>query len=138
MSKDMFDGFDHTQYQDEVVDRWGKDAYEASDTWWTSMSREEQRAWQAQAADLAQTWIEGARSGLDPRSAAAQALAQRHVDWLAGVPGTPGHGSGTVNKAYLLGLADMYVADPRFAENYGGEMGATWVREVIREWVARH
>ena len=27
MAEDMFDGFDHTQYKDEVEERWGKDAY---------------------------------------------------------------------------------------------------------------
>ena len=30
----MFDGFDHTQYKDEVEERWGKDAYAKSDAWW--------------------------------------------------------------------------------------------------------
>lgn len=137
VAKDMFDGFDHTQYKDEVIDRWGQDAYESSNSWWTSLSETEQKDWRAQAGELASAWTAGAQSGLDPASDEAQALAQRHVDWLAGVPGAPGFGSGTVDKAYLLGLADMYVADPRFAENYGGETGATWVRDVIREWVAR-
>ncbi|MDQ2625070.1 MAG: MerR family transcriptional regulator, partial [Actinomycetota bacterium] len=137
VAKDMFDGFDHTQYKDEVIERWGGDTYEQSSSWWTSLTDDEKRDRQGQAAELAAAWSAGAASGLDPASDEAQALAQRHVDWLSAIPGTPGHGSGKVDTGYLLGLADMYVADPRFAENYGGETGATWVREVIREWVAR-
>ena len=27
MAEEMFDGFDHTQYKEEVEERWGKDAY---------------------------------------------------------------------------------------------------------------
>ena len=138
VAKEMFDGFDHSQYKDEVIERWGAKAYEQSDSWWSSLDSGEQKGFQAQAAELSAAWAAGARSGLDPTSDEAQALAQRHVDWLSGIPGTPGHGSGKVDTGYLLGLADMYVADPRFAENYGGETGATWVREVIREWVIRH
>ena len=138
VAKDMFDGFDHTQYKDEVIERWGAEAYEQSDSWWRSLGTGEQEGFQAQAAELSAAWAAGARSGLSPASDEAQALAQRHVDWLSGIRGTPGHGSGKVDTGYLLGLADMYVADPRFAENYGGETGASWVREVIREWVARH
>jgi hypothetical protein len=31
----------------------------------------------------------------------------------------------------LAGLADMYVADERFAANYGGTEGATYVRDAL-------
>ncbi len=34
-------------------------------------------------------------------------------------------------KEYFTGLGDMYVADPRFAKNYGGEAGATFVRDAM-------
>jgi len=138
MAQDMFDGFDHTQYREEVERRWGADTYAASDAWWTSMSSDEQAGWKQQAADLGTAWVDAARAGTDPASDEAQALAQRHVDWLAGIPGTPGHGHGGPTTEYLLGLADMYVADPRFAENYGGAEHATFVRDTIRTWVAAH
>ncbi len=138
VAKDMFDGFDHTQYKDEVTQRWGKDTYEASNAWWTSLSDEERRARQAETKELSDAWAAAATSGIAPDSEEAQALAQRHVDWLSSIPGTPGHGSGKVDTGYLLGLADMYVADPRFAEAYNGAVGATWVRDAIRVWVDRH
>ncbi|QTX05791.1 TipAS antibiotic-recognition domain-containing protein [Agromyces archimandritae] len=81
-------------------------------------------------------WIAAAESGADPASAEAQALAARHVDWLTGIPGTPASAPGADLTGYVLGLADMYVADPRFAANYGGQVGAEFVRDALRAYAA--
>jgi hypothetical protein len=82
-------------------------------------------------------WIGAADAGLDPASDEAQAIAARHAAWLVSVPGTPGHEEGRPDKGYLLGLGDMYVADDRFAANYGGTEGATFVRDALRVYVER-
>ena len=37
-------------------------------------------------------------------------------------------------KAYVIGLGEMYVADPRFGANYGGEEGAAFVRDALRAY----
>jgi hypothetical protein len=37
----------------------------------------------------------------------------------------------------VLGLAEMYVADPRFAQNYGGPEGAAFVRDALRAYAER-
>ncbi len=137
MAEDMFDGFDHTQYQDEVEERWGKDAYARSDAWWRGLSADEKAAFQDETAALARAWASAAESGVDAASDEAQELARRHVAWLGGIPGTPGAGAAPVRE-YVVGLADMYVADPRFAKNYGGEDGATFVRDALHEYAARH
>ena len=137
MADDMFDGFDHTQYQDEVEQRWGKDAYARSDAWWRGLSADEKTAFQDETAALARAWASAAESGVDAASDEAQDLARRHVAWLGGIPGTPGAGAAPVRE-YVVGLADMYVADPRFARNYGGEVGATFVRDALHEYAARH
>lgn len=137
MAEDMFDGFDHTQYQDEVEERWGKDAYARSDAWWRGLSADEKTAFQDETAALARAWASAAESGVDAASDEAQELARRHVAWLGGIPGTPGAGAAPVRE-YVVGLADMYVADPRFAKNYGGEDGATFVRDALHEYAARH
>ena len=139
MAEDMFDGFDHTQYKDEVEQRWGKKAYADSDRWWRSMSADEKAAWQQRVADLGRDWIAAAEAGIAPDSDEAQALAKRHVEWLTGIPGTPaaaaGSGGGDI-KGYVLGLGEMYVADPRFGANYatsdGGTRGAEFVRDALR------
>ena len=93
MAENMFDGFDHTQYKDEVEERWGKKAYADSDRWWRGMSADEKTAWQQRVADLGRDWIAAAESGVAPDSAEAQALAKRHVEWLTGIPGTPACGA---------------------------------------------
>ncbi|HEU4755067.1 MAG TPA: MerR family transcriptional regulator [Agromyces sp.] len=131
MAKDMFDGFDHTQYREEVEERWGRDAYAAGDRWWRGMSDDERQAWKDRAAALGRDWIAAAERGIDPAGEEAQALAQRQFDWLRGIPGTPGGGSSGPTKEYFLGLAEMYVADDRFAANYGGEAGAAFVRDTM-------
>ena len=102
------------------------------------MTEADREGWTALVAQLGADWSAAAQAGTDPASAQAQALAQRHADWLAGIPGTPGHGTGRPAKEYLLGLGDMYVADPRFAASYGGERGATLVRDALRVWAQAH
>jgi DNA-binding transcriptional MerR regulator len=138
MAENMFDGFDHTQHKAEVEERWGADAYAAGDRWWRSMSADEKAAWQARVKALSADWQEAASRGLDPAGAEAQALAQRQYDWLAGVPGTPGHSAGGPTKEYFVGLGEMYVADDRFAANYGGTAGATFVRDALAAYAAEH
>lgn len=137
VAEEMFDGFDHTQYQAEVEERWGAQAYASGDRWWRSMSEEERTTWRDRAAQLGRDWTAAAEAGVAPESDEAQALAERHARWLAGIPGTPGHGTGAPATEYLLGLADMYVADPRFAANYGGEVGARLVRDALHVWARR-
>ncbi len=134
MAEKMFDGFDHTQYREEVEERWGADAYRASDRWYRGMSDAERAAWLERAAQLGADWIDAADRGIAPDSDEAQALAERHVAWLTGIPGTPAAEPGGDVAGYVRGLGDMYVADPRFAKNYGGEKGASFVRDALRHY----
>jgi DNA-binding transcriptional MerR regulator len=129
----MFDGFDHTQYREEVEQRWGAAAYSQSATWWESKSAAEKTAWQQAQRSLSQDWIDLFRSGGDADGPQAQELAERHVAWLGTIPGTPAADPGS-RKAYVIGLAELYAADPRFASNYGGEDGATFVCRALRRY----
>ena len=137
MAEEMLNGFDHTQYKEEVEQRWGADAYAKSDAWWRSMSAEEKQQWGRLQQQLGSDWADAAARGLAPDSDEAQALAQRHFDWLAGIPGTPGFPSGPTRE-YFVGLGEMYVADERFAANYGGTAGATFVRDALRVYADRN
>lgn len=138
MAEKMFDGFDHTQYREEVEERWGADAYASGDAWWRGMSDEERREWQERTARLGRDWTDAAERGTDPASNEAQALARRHVEWLTSIPGTPASQPGGDVAGYVTGLGDMYVADPRFAANYGGEAGARFVRDALRVYADAH
>jgi len=136
MAENMFDGFDHTQYKEEVENRWGKKAYADSDRWWRGMTDSERAEWQQLVSDLSRDWIAAAESGIEPASDEAQAIARRHVEWLTGVPGTPASVPQGDVKGYVIGLGEMYVADPRFGANYatadGGTRGAEFVRDALR------
>ena len=134
MAEQALDGFDHSQHREEVEQRWGKDAARAADTWWREMSDTARGDWKAAVGQLNAAWIEAAAAGITPDSAQAQTLAERHVAWLRATPGTPAADGGDL-KGYLLGLGEMYVADERFAANYGGVVGATFVRDALRAYV---
>lgn len=135
MAEDMFDGFDHTQHKEEVEARWGKKAYADGDSWYRGLSDAERADWQRLVSDLARDWISAAERGIDPASAEAQEVARRHVEWLTAVPGTPASDPAADTKAYVIGLAEMYVSDPRFGANYaiadGDTSGAEFVRDAL-------
>jgi DNA-binding transcriptional MerR regulator len=129
MAENMFDGFDHTQYKDEVVERWGSQAYASGDRWWRSISDSEKADWKRRQRQLAADWVSASERGISAESDEGQELARRQAEWLRAIPGTP-----LVDKAYFTGLGDMYVADERFAANYGGVEGATFVRDAMRAY----
>jgi hypothetical protein len=100
------------------------------------MSESDRAGWKRRVAELGRDWIAAAESGIDPASADAQAIAARHVEWLTGIPGTPAAAPDGDVRAYVIGLGEMYVADPRFGANYatsqGGTHGAEFVRDALR------
>jgi DNA-binding transcriptional MerR regulator len=131
MAEDMFDGFDHTRYREEVEQRWGREAYARSDRWYRALSPEEKRSFGQQHLDIAADYARARSGGLAPGAPEVQDVVRRHHAWLtAAVP--------TVSRGYFLGLGDMYVADPRFAANYGGEDGARYVRDAMRVYAERN
>ncbi len=131
MSENMFDGFDNAQYKDEVEQRWGAEAYRASNQWWSSKSTAEKADWQQVLVQLNRDWIATAESGVAADSPEALAMAERHIAWLQSIPGTPAATPGGDIEAYARGLGEMYVSDERFAANYGGIQGATFVRDAL-------
>ena len=131
MAEKMFDGFDHTVYREEVERRWGAESYATSDAWYRSLSQDQKDDFLIAAAELIEDWKAAAASGGAPDAAEAQAMAKRQYDWLGTIPGTPRTPSGGTSRDYYTGLAEMYVADDRFAKNYGGVEGATFVRDAM-------
>ncbi|MEJ6488552.1 TipAS antibiotic-recognition domain-containing protein [Leucobacter sp. USCH14] len=132
MSENIFDGFDHARHREEVEKRWGARAYAESDRWWNGLDAGSRTAWQKRTAELGAAWAAAAERGCDPAGAEAQGLAARHVDWLRDVPGTPAADPDGDIAGYVRGLGELYVADQRFAANYGGQAGAEFVREALR------
>lgn len=130
-----FDGFNE-QYKHEVSARWGADAYETSNRWWRSKSGDEQSAFMEEVKIINQAWIEAGKNSVPADSVEAQELAARHVRWLQSAKGTPlDSGDPAQRKAYICSLGEIYVADPRFAKNYGGY--AELVRDALQIFAER-
>lgn len=137
MPEHMFDGFDHTQHQAEVEERWGEHAFASGDRWWRGKTPAERADWQARAAALAADWADAASRGVAASDDEAQALARRQYEWLSGIPGTPQTADGHPTREYFTGLGEMYVGDRRFSANYGGETGARFVSDAMALFAER-
>ncbi|UVI37763.1 MerR family transcriptional regulator [Brevibacterium spongiae] len=138
MAEEMFDGFDHREYEEEVTERWGAEAYRRSDEWWSGRSAEEKQEWKSLVTELSQDWIAAAEAGARPESDRCQELARRHIEWLTAVPGTPAHDPDGDLAGYVRGLGQMYVDDQRFGANYGGTAGAELVRDSLYRYLETH
>ncbi|MEU4686776.1 MerR family transcriptional regulator [Streptomyces xinghaiensis] len=133
MADEIFDGFDHDRHKEEVIERWGRDAYESSDRWWRSLGDEGRQSFQQRELDIALDFGKATRAGASPDSEEAQAITRRHYTWLSDASPDP-------SKEYFIGLAEMYVADPRFAAHYDrhGEGVAEFVRDSMKVYAERH
>jgi hypothetical protein len=121
--------FDNEQYRDEVVERWGKDAWATGQSWWKSLGELGQKAFMAEGTALRTEYTEALNNGLPVDSDVVIELVERHRTWIAQA------WSGVAPTAeQFRGLADMYVADERFARHYGGADGANFVRDAIYAW----
>ncbi|GAB2927749.1 MULTISPECIES: MerR family transcriptional regulator [unclassified Streptomyces] len=131
MAAEVFDGFDHTAHEQEVTERWGRDAYEEGDRWWRSLGDGEKKAFRDEHEAIARDWGRAREAGLAPDGPEAQDLARRHCAWLSSAK--------EPSRSYVIGLGEMYVADPRFGENYDrhGDGTAAFVRDALTAY-ARH
>lgn len=123
---EMFDGFDHTQYREEVQQRWGDQAWQDSDRWWRGLDDAAKRGFLTESEALSQAWQQAWAADLASDSENVQKLAARHVRWIQ-----QGWGGTEPGPDQIAGLAEMYVADERFAANYGGTEGAAYVRDAL-------
>ncbi|WP_329033760.1 MerR family transcriptional regulator [Streptomyces sp. NBC_01725] len=132
MAEEILDGFDHTRYEREVTERWGRDAYEKGDHWWRSLSESERKEFMGRHEDIARDWGRARKDGRAPDSQEAQALARRHYEWLST--------TSSVGKSYVIGVTAMYVDDPRFGRNYDKyeEGAAVLVRDAMKVYAERH
>jgi MerR family transcriptional regulator, thiopeptide resistance regulator len=125
MAQEVFDGFDHTVHQEEVTERWGRDAYEKSDRWWSSLSEAERAGFRGAHEGIARDYGQARTAGLEAGGEVVQDIARRHVEWLSVTM--------KATRSYVIGIGEMYVADPRFARNYDqyGDGTAAFVRDAL-------
>lgn len=131
MPTEMFDGFDHTQYDAEVRERWGDEAAARSNAWWEGLGAAGKAAFRAELEALNDAWDALITEAEAPHGEAAQSVAKRHVAWIL-----TAWNSESMPAAALKGIADMYVDDERFAKNYTrvSPDGARFVRDALHRY----
>ncbi|MEV6106502.1 MerR family transcriptional regulator [Streptomyces sp. NPDC051940] len=134
MAEEVFDGFDHAQYEQEVTERWGREAWQRGDRWWRSLSEHDKRDFQQTQLDIARDYAAALAAGRSPDSDEVQEITRRHYDWIA----VGWQGRRPTAEAFT-GLGQMYVDDPRFTANYDrhGEGTAEFVRDAMRVYAER-
>lgn len=135
MATEVFDGFDHTQYKDEVIQRWGREAYEQGDRWWRSLSDAERRDFHQRQADIAADFGRANQEGKAVEDDEVQAIAKRQYDWVS-----VGWQGRDPSAEQFTALGQMYVDDPRFTANYDkhGAGTASFVRDAMRVYAERN
>lgn len=125
---DLFEGFDHEQYEPDARDMWGDDVVNRSNAAWKALGPQGQKAHLEEAKFLTLELADAMKRELPPADPVVQEAVSRHHAWVSlfWVPG---------REAYK-GLGDMYVADPRFAANYEkvAEGLAGFTRDAIAVW----
>ena len=123
----MFDGFDHSAYEQEARERWGHtEAYRASARRAARYGETEWREIKAESEKIVQAFAQLLAAGEPADGAAARAVAERHRRQISRwfYPCSP---------AMHRGLGELYVADERFARSYEQVAPglAAYVRQAI-------
>ena len=124
--KEYFEGFDESQYEEEVKQRWGNTPiYAESQKKWNGYNAEQKEAIKAAGANLTARMV-GSSAEVSIDDADVQAAIGEYFDYLNKY-------FYTCDLEFLRNLADMWVADPRFAANYERvrKGGAAFVRDAV-------
>ena len=129
--EEIFAGVEQNDYESEVRARWGDEAWERSAHHREQMNEDQRKAYDEKSFAVNVALRKAAEEGLDPASSTFQTLVNDHHRWV-----TDYWGGRVPDRDSYAGLAELYVADDRFAAVYGGEEYARVVREAIRVWIS--
>ena len=122
--KKIFDGFDPAQYESEVIERWGADAYERTAQRTKSYSEADWRRYKDEQAAIYADALAARKEGVQANETRAMDVAERHrlsIDrWF--YPCSP---------QMHRGLADLWETDRRFADNIDKQGGAAGLTEYL-------
>jgi len=121
-----FEGFDETQYEAETKERWGKSPkYTQSQGKWAGYSKEQKEAIKTEGDRLTLRMV-SEDPHVSPDDPGVQAAIGEYHAYINKY-------FYTCDVAFLRGLADMWVADPRFANNYERVRveGAEFVHQAV-------
>ena len=132
--EDLFEGFNPSQYDEEVRNLWGKsDAFIESEKRTKRYSREEWDAIKAEQSALYDAAYVALKTGRSPSEAGVMDIAERHrmsIDrWFY-----------ACSHGMHRGLASMHESDDRFRQNIDkhGEGLTSFLADAIRANASRH
>jgi len=131
--KDYFEGFDESQYAEESQQRWGDtQQYAESQRKWSQYSMDEKEAIKTKGGEITQRMVTTNPNAKPDDPDVQQAVADYHAyinEYFY-----------TCDVEFLRNLADMWVADERFAVNYERirEGGVTFVNQAVHIYCDRH
>ena len=129
--KDYFEGFDQSQYEEEVKERWGDNPkYAESQRRWKSYSKDEKEAIVKAGGEISIRMVASEDSSADDedvQTAVGEYYAHMNKYFYS------------FDLPFYSNLADMWVADERFAANYEKIRpgGAEFVRQAVHIYCDR-
>ena len=129
-AKDLYAGFDNSEYELEARERWGTEAVDRGASAWARLGVDGQAAHYAEATALGESLAACLAEGLAVDTPRVQALVTRHHAQIA-VFWTP-------NRESYTGLGQMYVDDARFTATYDAFAPglAPYLRDTIAVFAA--
>jgi DNA-binding transcriptional MerR regulator len=131
--EDYFEGFDEVKYMHEAEQRWGNTPqYQESMKKWASYTEVQKETINDESKRLTHRMV-SPNPQIYPDDPDVQTAIGQYFDYLNKY-------FYTCDIEFLRSLADMWVSDPRFAENYERirKGGAVFVREAVHIYCDRH
>ncbi|WNM23664.1 MerR family transcriptional regulator [Demequina capsici] len=131
-SEQIFDGFDHAEYEPEARERWGDAAVDRSNAKWEALGKAGQQRHLDTHREVVEALGAARRVGLGADSPEVQEIVARHYAWVS-LFWTP-------TEETYTGLTQMYVDDERFRRNYDevAPGAAALLRDAAAIWAAEH
>jgi DNA-binding transcriptional MerR regulator len=136
-NKEKFEGFkkqkleeNEKQYGDEIREKYGKETVEASNKKWMNMSEEDFKKMQDIEKEMFES-LEEVLKTKDLESEAAKSVFEKHKAWLT-------FSWPSYSAEAHIGLAEMYIADERFAKYYNDRAGALEAIKVLRDCIVKY
>ena len=120
-----------SRYGKEIREKYGDEAVDRSNAKVLSMTPEDQAQWQALGDEILSALSAAVRSGEAPTGAEGRRIAELHRQWLS-------FSWANYTPQAHAGVAQMYVADPRFTAYYDKEQPgcAAFLRDAILAYTA--
>ncbi|WP_418223001.1 MerR family transcriptional regulator [Clostridium isatidis] len=136
-NKEKFEGFkkqaleeNERKYGKEIREKYGEKTIEESNKKWLNMTEEDMKKMQNIEKEMFEA-LEEVIKTKDLESEAAKKVYEKHKEWLT-------FSWPTYSSEAHVGLAEMYVADERFAKYYNDAVGTKEAIETLRDCIVKY